>query len=172
MPINGQNQLDGQFFLPNWRKNKPRKRVGYEDLTQEDYKEFEKTPWYKKTDRPAPAADPETENFISECQTQFLDLSCRRKIKSNFISDQRKSARKLRNLSLTHNAACRFADKSSKTITTNLDNDDKLVMEDLDDTNYYDKLLDPTQNIKERIGDWGEKWRKRNIISDELKYIY
>ena len=35
-------------FWHNWRKNKPRKRVGYEDLTQEDYKEFEETPWYKK----------------------------------------------------------------------------------------------------------------------------
>ena len=102
------------FFWFKWKQGKQKDITGYEDLNEDDLKEFERTPWYRKTGKHAPKADPETENFISECQAQFLDPSNRRKIKANFTKKQWESAVKLRNLPLTHNAALRFADNNHK----------------------------------------------------------
>ena len=45
-----------------------RDKPGYSDLSDKDLEEFEKTPWYRRTDRTAPRIDQDLENFISECQ--------------------------------------------------------------------------------------------------------
>lgn len=161
-------------FWFKWRQGKTKNKAGYEDLCERDRDEFEKKPWYTKTGRAAPQADPETENFIAECQAQFLDPANRRRIKGNLSKEEWNSLYKLRNLPLTHNAACRFADKSSKTIITNLDNDDRLIKNDLDDSFYYSKIdVDPTETIKEKIITWSKKWttEQSGLSEDISMYI-
>ena len=151
-----------------WKEGKQRDRRGYDDLGDDDLKEFEKTPWYKRSDRHAPYAGPETENYIAECQAQFLEPANRRRIKGNFTKEQWESVQKLKNLPMTHNSACRFADKSSKTIITDLDNDDSLVMADLNDSNYYDCVNnDPTERIKAQIKRWTATWKEKGVIDDD-----
>ena len=59
--------------------------------------------------------------------------------------DQRKALAQLRNLPLTHDAAGRYADKSSVTVITSLDKDDGIILNTLQDPNHYDLFLgDPT----------------------------
>ena len=159
-------------FWFKWKLGQQQDKAGFEDLTKDDLDEFERTPWYKRTDRSAPLADQDTENFISECQIQFLDPKNRRRIKGNFTKGQWESARKLRNLPLTHNAGLRFADKSSKTIITNLDNDDELILSDINDAKFYDCVtVDPTVRIKERIYNFAVKWFDENVL-DENQFAF
>ena len=158
------------YFWYHWKLGKARERekAGYQDLNEDDLQAFEKTPWYRRTDRPAPQASPEVENFISGCQDEFLDPKNRRKIKGNFSKEELKSAIKLRNLPLTHNAACRFADKSSKTIITDMEDDDNLIMNDLNDPDHDDRpAVDPTPMIKETIDRFALKWREGGVLDEE-----
>ena len=72
---------------------------------------------------------------------------------------------------MTHNAACRFADKSGNTIITSLDEDDTLIMNELSDEHYYRILEhDNTPQTIEKVLLWAEKWKGR-ISKDVKKYV-
>lgn len=165
--------LRWHLFWNNYKKGKLRDKLGYSDLSDKDLEEFEKTPWYRRTDRTAPRIDQDLENFISECQYNFLAPENRRKIKGNFTKQEWDSVIKLRNLPLTHNAACRYSDKSSKTVITDLNKDDELIMTDLDDPTQYDRLVaDKSVEIKKTICDFASKWRENGVLEqDQYNYI-
>ena len=164
--FNWAESLRWTYFWYHWKLGKNKDKAGYDDLDEEDQQAYEKKPWSLRTDRPAPHADADTENFISKCMDEFLDPKNRKKIKSNFSKDEWKSATKLRNLPLTHNAACRFADKSSKTIITDLSLDDDMILRDLNDEHHYDTVAsDPTPKIKRTINNWTVKWK--GVLDDE-----
>jgi len=77
--------------------------------------EFVLTPWYQKTKRSAPKGNAALEAFINACTRDFMNPANRKRIKDNLTTNQRKAIHELASLPLTHNAACRFADKSGKT---------------------------------------------------------
>ena len=163
---NWAESLRWTYFWYHWELGK--KKDGYEDLSEDDLDDYEKMPWKKRTDRSAPPAEPDVENFITECMNDFLDPKNRRRIKGNFSKEEWASATKLRNLPLTHHTAVRFADKSSKAIVTDLTQDDLLIMSDLDDPGHYTTLdHDPSQMIKAKITNWADKWKDHGVLSDE-----
>ena len=71
-----------------------------------------------------PPGDYALEAFISACNDEFLDCGNRRKIRDDMTPNQRLALKEMRTLPLTHNAACRFADKSGVTVITSLEKDD------------------------------------------------
>ena len=65
--------------------------------------------------------------------------------------------RSLRNLPVSHGAACRYADKSGVTVITDLESDDRKIMQELRDPRHYDILpSDPTKSVINRVKAWGE----------------
>ena len=157
-----------KVFFDNRQETQP-PPPGFEDTTPEV--DFVKKPWYQKTSVSAPKADQHTEEFIKACTEDFLNPHNRRKIKDNLTKEQRISIKKLKNLPLTHNAACRYADKTSNTVITSLENDDDLVMEELNNEYYYRTLdSDNTLDTQELVAAWAEKW-KEEIGKDVVTYV-
>lgn len=130
---------------------------------------FEKMPWYSPTARSAPRNNPALETFIKACTDDFLDVKSRRKIKDNLTQGQRQALRDLRNLPITHNVACRYADKSGTTIITNLEEDDRKIIKELKDADHYDLLnKDPTEETKEKVNKWADKWMLNGTINVDI----
>ena len=72
--------------------------------------------------------------------------------------DQRKALKDLKQLPITCKAACRFADKSSKTVITSFEADDDIISKELNNPNYYNILdEDPTERILKKIFFWADK---------------
>ena len=139
------------------------------DDQSQDEDTFTKRPWYKPTSKSAPRNNPALETFIKACQEEFLDCNKRRKTKDNLSHEQRMALRDLKNLPLTKNCACRFADKTGNTVITALDKDDETISETLSDPNYYDILpSDPTPDTIKLIKQWSEKWFKGDAINEEM----
>eukprot|EP00745_Piridium_sociabile_P017617 TRINITY_DN263_c0_g1_i8.p1 TRINITY_DN263_c0_g1~~TRINITY_DN263_c0_g1_i8.p1 ORF type:complete len:903 (+),score=84.50 TRINITY_DN263_c0_g1_i8:125-2833(+) len=139
-----------------------------EDLKEEDT-EFQKRPWYKRTSKKAPKGNAALEAFIEACSEQFLDCSKRKKIRDNLNTKQRKALQELKNLPITHNAACRYADKEGRTVITSLDVDDQLIQKELDNKDFYDILpLDPTHNTIKVVNDWITKWYSKGKLTCEM----
>ena len=114
--------------------------------------EFKKLPWYRPTSKAAPRQDPALELFIQVCTADFLDIKKRRRIKDNLTRGQRDALRSLRNLPVSHGAACRYADKSGVTVITDLESDDRKIMQELRDAHHYDILpSDPTESVINRV---------------------
>ena len=142
-----------------------------EDKTKEDGKDaiFVKRPWYKPTEKSAPRDDPALESFIEACTRDFLNVRNRKRIKDNLTTEQRKALQDLRNLPLTHRAACRFADKSSVTVITSLQEDDNIIRTTLDDKDQYSTLNeDPIKDTCKKVEQWANKWMEKGEISNEV----
>ena len=83
--------------------------------------------------------------------------------------DQRKALKDLKNLPTTYKAACRFADKSSKTVITSLEEDDDIITKELNNPNYYNILdEDPTDAIKKTIFSWADKYENLGAINEDI----
>ena len=120
--------------------------------------EFKKLPWYRPTSRAAPRQDPALESFIQACTADFLDINKRRKTKDNLTGGQRDALRSLRNLPVSHGAACRYADKSGVTVITDLESDDRKIMQELRDPHHYDILpSDPAESVINRVTAWSRE---------------
>lgn len=146
--------------------NKPTDKEKKDD---QEIKVFKKKPWYRPTTRSAPRDDPALETFIEACTRDFLDTNKRKRIKDNLSKGQREALRELRNLPLTHQAACRFADKSAATVITPLCEDDAIINQTLKDNKQYDILKeDPTHNTRKKIQDWANKWLNKGDIDEDV----
>ena len=131
--------------------------------------EFIKLPWYRKSDLSAPKGDKSLELFIEKCTLDFINEKNRKKIKNNLTVDQRKALKDLKNLPTTYKAACRFADKSSKTVITSLEEDDDIITKELNNPNYYNILdEDPTDAIKKTIFSWADKYENLGAINEDI----
>jgi len=107
------------------------------------------------TSRQAPRRDPALETFINACFQQFLDQNKRRQIRDNLTEGQRVALKELTNLPLTHNAACRYADKEGVTVITPLDRDDEMVHKELNNRDFYDILPNnPTPDTTLIVQEW------------------
>ena len=85
---------------------------------------------------------------IQACTTDFLDVSKRRRIKDNVTRKQPEAPRSPRNLPVSHGVACRYAEKSGVTVITDLECDDKKVVQKLHDPHHYDILpSDLTESV-------------------------
>ena len=144
-----------------------------DDTSNDNQNEFEKKPWYQPTGKPAPKGDPALEAFINACSNQFIGKDKRRKIKDNLSKDQRKALKELKELPITHNAACRFADKSGTTVITSLESDDEKIKEALNDKEYYSIVQDnPTNGIIKKIATWADKEKGKGKLPEEIhEYI-
>lgn len=69
---------------------------------------------------------------------------------------QRVAWKELRNLPITHNAACRFADKSGVTVVTPLVSDDENIKKELNNAKLYDRFEnDPSETIRKKYQEVG-----------------
>ena len=173
-PIDVADQLIGTYDWAErlrWHyyfSNKKEQENNEENLDDEDIA-FHKKPWYKRTTKKAPKGNTALEAFIEACTNQFLDFSKRNKIRDNLSKKQRKALQELKNLPITHNAACRYADKEGRTVITPMEVDDQLILEELNNKDFYDILpSDPTQNTIKIVKDWITKWSSRGTLTDEL----
>ena len=75
--------------------------------------------------------------------------------------------------SVIHGVVVRYADKSGKAVLTYLDDDDKDILEKLNDHNYYDQLQnDPSDDIKVEIKEWTDNYKELNVIDEDIhKYV-
>ena len=71
------------------------------------------------------------EMFIEKRTSGFIDVNRRRKIRDSLTKNQRQAMVQLKKLPFTHNAACRFADKSGVTVITSLEEDEAIILDDL-----------------------------------------
>lgn len=171
-PIDVSDQLIGTH---NWAE---RLRWHHHFQTKEnldsqiDNKEnFIKQPWYVKTKNRAPKKDTALEAFIQACTSDFLAIDKRKKISDNLTKGQRQALSQLKKLPLTHNAACRFADKSGNTVITDLEQDDTRILEELKDEKHFDAFNnDPTPVITKKIENFTSKW-KGTIDEDIVKFV-
>ena len=70
--------------------------------------------------------------------------------------------RSLRNLAISHGAACRRADKPDVTVITDQESDDRKIMQELRDPHHYDILAsDPTESVINRVRAWSKKWTEK-----------
>ena len=130
---------------------------------------FEKKPWYQPTTRSAPREDHALELFIDTCMNDFLNPKNRRKIRDNLTSGQRKALNELKQLPITHGAACRFADKEGVTVITDLKEDDEKIKSFLHDENQYDILpSDPSKSIGSKVKKWAKRWKTNGQIDDDV----
>ena len=137
----------------------------------EDGKGFEKRPWYQKTKKRAPRDDSAPEAFIQVCTNDFLAVEKRKKIVDNLSKGQRRALTQLKRLPMTHNAACRFVNKSGNTVITDLEQDDQTILTELQDEQHFDLLQNnPSQNICRTIYRFADKW-KGEIDDDVLTYM-
>ena len=138
----------------------------------EKYKEkeeFVKHPWFKPTKKDAPKGNAALELFIEKCSRDFIDPAKRKKIRDNLTVGQRTALGELRAFPLTHGVACRYADKSGATVITDLDKDCELIMNTLNDNDYYDILPnDPTPDIIPVVQQWANNWDDEDTITDEI----
>ncbi|KAK7475074.1 hypothetical protein BaRGS_00033687, partial [Batillaria attramentaria] len=136
---------------------------------QDPTEPFEKLPWYQPTTARAPKGDAALEAFIDACTHQFIDIKRRRRIRDNMTPGEREALAQLKNLPLTHNAACRYADKSGVTVITSLAEDDEKVLSQISDPEHYDVLPeDPTPDIIESVKSFCNKWQERGNFSKEI----
>ena len=139
------------------------------DPDQQPEENFIKRPWYKPTTKAAPKTNPELESFLAACERDFLDIKNRRRIKDNMTSGQRKAIKELRELPITHGAACRYADKSAATVITSLKEDDRIIEQAITDPRHFDVLVDdPTPNVIGKIKNWAQKWQSKTAITEEM----
>ena len=76
----------------------------------------------------------------------------------------------IENLPLTHNAVCRFADKSGVTVITSIEEDETRILSDLTNDQQYDVVEnDPILSVMTKIQDWAEKWAARESIQMDVK---
>ena len=130
---------------------------------------FEKKPWYQPTLRSAPREDHALELFIEACTTDFLNPKNRRKIRDNLTAGQRQALHELKQLPITHGAACRFADKEGVTVITSLEDDDSKINTFLQDQNQYDILAsNPTKSICSKVKKWAKRWKISGDIDDDV----
>jgi hypothetical protein len=130
---------------------------------------FQKTPWYKSTSKAAPTGDPELETFINSCSRDFMAKNKRRKIRDNMTPGQRKALKELKALPMTHNAACRYADKAGTTVITSLDEDDRTILAALRDKDYYEIVQEnPTKNVITKIQIWSADCAKKGKLPKEI----
>lgn len=139
------------------------------DNADEEDEEFQKFPWYKPTEKSAPRGDKALEDFIQQCSDDFLDINKRKRISDNLTPEQRKALSELRNLPMTHNSACRYADKSGVTVITSLTEDDEKIKKDLKDKAHFDNLeSDCTEEVKETVTKFTNKWSKKGVFKEEM----
>ena len=132
--------------------------------------EFKKLPWYRPTSKAAPRQDPALELFIQVCTADFLDIKKRRRIKDNLTRGQRDALQSLRNLPVSHGAACHYAYKSGVTVITDLESDNRKIMQELRDPRHYDILpSDPTKSVINRVKAWSKKWTEKGEIDVETQ---
>eukprot|EP00745_Piridium_sociabile_P026140 TRINITY_DN41575_c0_g2_i2.p1 TRINITY_DN41575_c0_g2~~TRINITY_DN41575_c0_g2_i2.p1 ORF type:complete len:978 (-),score=173.11 TRINITY_DN41575_c0_g2_i2:3-2936(-) len=154
-------------------KKEEKKASENQDDSKEEDEDFVKMPWYQRTTHSAPKGDPALEAFIEACKRDFVNPKNRKRIKDNMTKEQRQALHELRNLPTTHNAACRFADKSGVTVITSLQEDDQNIVQTLNDPQQYDMLdSDPTNKISKCVQEWTKKWCNNGTINAEVsKYI-
>lgn len=139
-------------------------------IPKENEEVFVKYPWYKCSEKSAPRGDAALESFIKKSCEDFVDITKRRKIKDNLTKEQRMAIGELRRLPLTHEAACRFADKSGVTVITSLSEDDRKIKDALNDAQQYDKLTsDPTQETMDTVNKWADKWGDVGQITEDVR---
>ena len=140
-----------------------------QDQDPDGEEEFVKRPWYRPTTKAAPRNNPELETFLAACQRDFLEVKNRRRIRDNMRPGLRKAIKELRDLPITHGAACRYADKSAVTVITSLKEDDQIIKETLTDPRHYDQLEeDPTRQVKKKIQDWTNKWQSKAALTEDI----
>ena len=142
-------------------------------LSPEERKEadeaFEKTPWYQPTTRAAPKNDPALEAFINACSNNFLDSTKRKRITDNLTPGQRQAMKELRALPVTHGAACRYADKSGVTVITSLEDDDRQILETLNDPDHYELVPEnPNNRVREKVNRWTKEWSSRGVLTQDI----
>ena len=131
---------------------------------------LKKLPWYRPTSKAAPRQDLALESFIQACTADFLDIKKRRRIKDNLTQGQRDALRSLHNLPVSHGAACCYADKSGVTVITDLESDNRKIMQELRDPHHYDILpSDPTESVINRVKAWSKKWTEKGEIDVETQ---
>ena len=170
-PINVADMMVGTYEWAE-RLRWQRFHASKEKETLEDGEEkvFVKLPWYTPTGKQAPRGDHALETFIEKCMDDFIDKSNRRRIKDNLTEGQRSAINELKNLPLTHNAVCRFADKSGVTVITSIEEDETRILSDLTNDQQYDVVEnDPTLSVMTKIQDWAEKWAARESIQMDVK---
>ena len=132
--------------------------------------EFKKLPWYRPTSKAAHRKDPALESFIQACTADSLDIKKRRRIKDNLTRGQRDALQSLRNLPVSHGAAYRYVDKSGVTMITDLESDNRKIMQELRDPHHYDILpSDPTESVINRVKAWSKKWTEKGEIDVETQ---
>ena len=121
------------------------------------------------TDHGAPKEDHALEVFIEACTRDFLDHKNRRKIRDNLTPGQRQALKELKQLPITHGAACRFADKEGVTVITNLEEDDRKIQSFLQDENQYNVLAsNPTKSISSKVKKWAKRWKSSGNIDNDI----
>ena len=148
-----------------------KKREDGKDVsTLPDQEAFTKMPWYRPTARAAPRNYPALESFIQACTTDFLEVNNRRRIKDNLSRKHREALRSLRNLPVSHGVACRYADKSGVTVITDLECDDKKIVQELHDPHHYDiPPSDPAESVINTVKTWSKKWTLKGEITEDIR---
>ena len=171
-PIDVSDQLIGTYDWAErlrWHYFFANKNKTEQDVDVKEEIEFQKFPWSKRTTRKAPKGNAALEAFIEACSEQFLNVSKRRRIRDNLDKGKRKALKELKMLPITHNAACRYADKEGKTVITSLETDEKLINDELKNKNFYEILpLNPTQETVTEVKDWIKKWSSKGHLTDEM----
>ena len=152
-----------------WHQFLEKNKLEKSDNAEKPEEAFDKPPWYQPTGRAAPRGDDALEAFISAIRTQALDQENRRKTRDNLTPGQRKALVELRNLPVSHKAACRSADKSSVTVITSLEDEDRQILEALKDPEHYTLHQEnPNDMVVEKVQNWVKKWESKGKLSPDI----
>ena len=139
---------------------------------QGDPPEFEKTPWYQKTQRAAPPASPAVENFMDRCYADTMNANMRNKIKDNMTPEEREALRELRFEFPAQNLRIRREDKGSRFVIADGEEEDKMIEEDLqNETNFTEIPSDPKEEHIEKLKEWIREFKDEGVDDEIEKFV-
>ena len=161
----------------SWLKWRESMRWSYhfnKDKRKEDVnQDFQKTPWYRKTDRTAPAACPALEAYFEAVGRDLSDPNLRRKISDNLTPEMREFIKEVKEDYPRQNLRFRTEDKGPRFVVTDGETEDNLIKNDLENPTFYRELdRDPGEEYSDRIKAWADRGlQSGEIDSDQQAFV-
>ena len=168
--------VNNKELYENWLNWRERMRWTWFHAKQRNFQgdppEFEKTPWYQKTQRAAPPASPAVENFMDRCYADTMNANMRNKIKDNMTPEEREALRELRFEFPAQNFRIRREDKGSRFVIADGEEEDKMIEEDLqNETNFTEIPSDPKEEHIEKLKEWIREYKDEGVDDEIEKFV-